>query len=176
MTGIALAQDQRFTLEHTDLWARAIADVKCWTLDVAACLKSHLAPRYFTVERSGLLQPWDSEAVWANIPFSLIDPWIWRAWEAMERGESGTVAMLLPATRTEQPWWQEQVEPWRDRRPRRTPSGPVWLTSHHPPGGRTRFGNPRDLRGERVGSPDFTCVLLVWRRRPFVQAPGQVRA
>lgn len=173
MTGAVLEQDQRFTLEPTDRWARQLAGVRRWTLDVAACRQSHLAPRYFTARENALLRPWKSRAVWANIPFSDIAPWLWRAWAAMQLGEAGLIAMLLPATRTEQPWWQEHVEPWRDRGPRETASGPVWLTSHFP-AGRTRFGNPRDPLGLKVGSPDFTCALLVFRRQPMlVQAPGR---
>jgi len=168
----ALEQDQRFTLEATDLWARKLAGVRRWSLDVAACKQSHLAARYYTARENALVRAWRARAVWCNPPYSDIGPWLWRAWDAMRRLEAGTVALLLPATRTEQPWWQEHVEPWRDRGPRIFGGWPVWLTSHFP-AGRTRFGNPKDPRGQYVGSPDFTCVLLVFRRQPLtVQASG----
>lgn len=165
----ALEQDQRFTLDATDRWCRDKARVKKWDLDVAACKERHLAKRYFTVENNGLLQPWDAEAIWANIPFSHIAPWVRRAWAAMDSGESGTIAMLMPGSRTEQPFWQHAIEPFRDREPRRLKSGRVWLTSHFLPD-RTRFGHPGNRRALGVGSPPFGCVLLVWARTPQTSA------
>lgn len=170
MTGVALEQDQHFTLRHTDLWCRARAQVRRWDLDVAACRQSHLAPRYFTIKENALECRWDARAVWANIPFSNIAPWVARAWEAMDCGESGRIAMLMPGTRTEQPWWQRDIEPFRDRGPRRG----IWLASHFLPE-RTRFGNPMDPRGLAVGSPPFSCVLLVWSRKQLVQTPGHLQ-
>lgn len=58
----------------------------------------------------GLLQPWGrGEVVWCNPPFSNIAPWVAKATFC-----PATVVMLLPANRTEQPWWQEWIEPYRD--------------------------------------------------------------
>lgn len=58
----------------------------------------------------GLLQPWGrGERVWINPPFSNIAPWVAKATFC-----PATVVMLLPANRTEQPWWQEYIEPYRD--------------------------------------------------------------
>ena len=56
--GIAFDRDQRFTLEPTDRWARAVAGVRRWTLDVAACRGSHLAQRYFAARDNALLRAW----------------------------------------------------------------------------------------------------------------------
>ena len=152
-------KDQRFTLRETDEWARKVAKVSQWHLDVAACEESHLADRYFTVETDGLAQDWDAPFVWCNPPYSDIAPWVRKAWLEMSKPKGPhVVAMLIPATRTEQPWWQESVEKHRDR----VTSGPR-LTTHFLPG-RTSFGMPGNRDGNGVGSPPFTCVLLVWRR------------
>jgi phage N-6-adenine-methyltransferase len=158
--------DQRFTTRETDAWARRIAGVTGWDLDVAACEESHLAARFFTKADDGLTQRWRGR-VWCNPPFSDIAPWVLRAWQLISDCE--VIAMLLPGSRTEQLWWQELVESARDGR--RVPRGhrlslvarTAKLTTHFLPG-RTRFGHPGNPEGVGVGSPPFGCVLLVWRR------------
>lgn len=157
--------DQRFTLRATDEWCRKRAGVEKWDLDVAACEESHLAERYLTKADDGLTYQWRGN-VWCNPPYSDIAPWIEKAWAEMERPAgvltASVIAMLIPATRTEQPWWQRDVEPWRDRDIGRGRNG-ILLRTHFLPG-RTSFGHPGNRDGVGVGSPPFTCVLLVWRR------------
>lgn len=153
--------DQRFTTPSTEAWCRERAGVDGWDLDVAACDESHLAPRYFTKADDGLMRAWDAARVWCNPPFSDLEPWVSKAWHEIELRRQ-VIAMLLPASRTEQRWWQQLVEPYRDGR-RQRPRGPT-LTSHFIPG-RTRFGIPGNPSGFGVGSPPFGCVLLVWRTR-----------
>lgn len=142
--------DQRYTLRETDLWCRAKAGVTEWDLDVAASHESHLAPTYFT--DNGLNLKWTGR-VWCNPPFSDIESWVRKAWREYENCE--LIGMLLPANRTEQPWFQSFVEPFRDRIP-------YGLITHFLPG-RTKFGHPGNPKGVGVGSPPFACVLLVWR-------------
>ncbi len=72
-------------------------------------------PRYFTKEQDGLAHSWAHERVWLNCPYSDIAPWVRKAEFETFRGCS-LVVMLLPATKTEQPWWQEYIEPFRDRK------------------------------------------------------------
>lgn len=146
--------DERYTLREDVQWALGRVGVERFDLDVAACEESHHASVYWTKEDNGLKQPWWGN-VWCNPPYSNIAPWVKRAWWMLEHGEALTVAMLLPASRTEQPWWQKLIEPHRDRSPR--------LTSHFLPG-RTRFGLPGNPLGIGVGSPPFACVLLIFRR------------
>lgn len=143
--------DQRFTLPETDAWARAKAGIDAWDLDVAACDEAHLAEKYFTRTTNGLMQSWAGRC-WCNPPFSDIEPWVLKAWQ--ETSRCPVIAMLVPASRTEQGWWQDLIEPWRDRERA--------FTSHFLPG-RTRFGHPGNVRGLGVGSPPFGCVLLLWR-------------
>lgn len=155
----ALDQDQRFTIRTTDTWCREKARVTAWDLDVAACEESHLAETYFTKAQDGLVRPWMGR-VWCNPPYSDIGPWVEKAWREMESSPGPSViAMLIPASRTEQPWFQQHVEPFRDRV--RLRHG-VSLVTHFLPG-RTRFGMPGNREGVGVGSPPFGCVLLVWR-------------
>jgi len=58
-------------------------------------------------------QSWAGERVWCNPPFSDLRPWVVKAWQ--ESRGCPVIVMLLPANRCEQRWWQELVEPFRDR-------------------------------------------------------------
>jgi hypothetical protein len=160
--------DQRYTTRSTDAWCRAAAGVDEWDLDVAACEEAHLAPKFYTKACDGLGKRWHGR-VWCNPPFSDIEPWLIKAWRAA--ADCSVIGMLLPASRTEQPWWQDLVEPFRDGRAGIKGhrlwlvSGKASLATHYLPG-RTRFGHPGNPEGIGVGSPPFCCVLLVWRPKP----------
>jgi phage N-6-adenine-methyltransferase len=84
-----------------------------FTVDVAAAKHNAKCQRYYTIEQNGLAQSWGGERVWCNPPFSDIEPWVRKAWDESMR--SALIVMLLPANRTEQGWWQDLVEPNRDR-------------------------------------------------------------
>ncbi len=151
--------DRRYTTRQTMDLCMRLADVTAWDLDVAADAESHWAPRWYGVEQDGLKQPWDAERIWCNPPYSDIEPWLCKAWavygdETLDDFE--VLAMLLPANRTEQPWWQRWVEPWRD-------GNRCGLTTHFLPS-RVRYGHPGNPLGHGSGSPPFASVLLVWRR------------
>lgn len=151
-------KDERYTLPGTLEWARQVAGVDTWDLDVAACEEAHVCERYYTAGHNGLLLSWHGR-VWCNPPYSDIWAWIEKAWLEMRAGRAEVIAMLIPGNRTDQPGWQVQVEPFRDGRG----TGRARLTTHYPPG-RQQFGCPGNLLGVGAGSPPFTCVLLVWRR------------
>jgi phage N-6-adenine-methyltransferase len=132
-------------------------------LDVAACEASHWAPRYYTQADNGLAQPWDAQHVWCNPPYSKIAPWVAKAHEwrmhrngalgpRAERSDAATLLMLLPANRTEQPWWQQHVEPYR-----RMPS----VLDVHFLAGRQKF--IRGTTGEKPQGNPCGSVLLVFR-------------
>jgi phage N-6-adenine-methyltransferase len=153
----SLEQDERYTTRDTMDWCAKQAGVDAFDLDVAACEESHKAETFFTVAMDGLTRPWFGR-VWCNPPYSDIAPWVAKAWREMESLPGpDVIAMLIPASRTEQGWWQTDVEAWRDRHKSQ-------LTTHFLPG-RTRFGHPGNPEGVGVGSPPFGCVLLVWRRQ-----------
>lgn len=149
--------DERYTTRTTLELCKRLAGVDAFDLDVAACDEAHCAPRYFTIATNGLERPWDADRVWCNPPYSDLGPWVTKAWDAIRYSEPSLIAMLIPANRAEQPFWQEHVEPYRDA------FGKL-LTTHHLPG-RVQFGFPGnpDATGWK-SSPPFGCVLLVWRR------------
>lgn len=123
-----------------------------FTLDVAAAQHNTKAPMYFDREMDGLQQSWAGERIWCNPPYSDLYSWVEKAWREFE-GTRGIV-MLLPANRVEQKWWQELVEPHRDR-----PGSPLRVEFLP---GRMRFIRPNakvDPRGDR---PPFGCCLLIW--------------
>jgi len=88
--------------------------------------------------------------VWCNPPFSDLTPWVEKAWVSR-----AVVVMLIPANRTEQGFWQEMVEPYRDRLD--------GLLRTRFLRGRTQFGTPETPDGAKWNSsPPFGCVLLQW--------------
>jgi phage N-6-adenine-methyltransferase len=123
-----------------------------FTLDVAAAEHNTKCERFYDRDADGLAQDWAGELVWCNPPYSNIAPWIRKAWEcwASTRG----VVILLPANRTEQSWWQQMVEPFRDR-------GGSPLMSEFLPG-RMRFLKPGQTAVGPNQRPPFGCVLLRW--------------
>ncbi len=126
-----------------------------FTIDVAALAHNTKCERFYTPTDDGLAKVWDGERVWCNPPHSNIATWVskaWLEWSTVLRPE--VIVMLLPANRTEQGWWQEMVEPFRDRR-----DSPLKVEFIK---GRTRF--------IRVGSttvgpderPPYGCCLVIW--------------
>lgn len=122
-----------------------------FTLDAAASTHNHKVPRYFTAADDGLCQPWAGERVYCNPPYSNIRPWVEKAWS---EGAAALVVMLLPANRTEQTWWQDLIEPFRDRPGSR-------LRIEFLPG-RLRFLKPGQQVIGANERPPFGCVLCMW--------------
>lgn len=92
-------------------------------------------------------------------PYSDCGAWVrkaWHEWEAMRQPRS-VIVMLLPANRVEQAWWQDLVEPYRDR-----PGSPLRVEFLR---GRMRFIRPNAVIGPKGDRPPFGCCLLIWERR-----------
>lgn len=123
-----------------------------FTLDVAASAENTKCERYFTIEDDGLAQSWAGESVWCNPPYSSIGDWVQRAWS--EYAATDGIVMLLPANRTEQSWWQDYVEPHRDRL-----GSPLTVEFIR---GRLRFDVPGGYNDPRGNRPPFGSVLLIW--------------
>lgn len=124
-----------------------------FTKDAAASVENHKLPRYWSIADDGLVQSWACERIWCNPPFSNLGAWVRKAWK---ESAAPLIVMLVPANRTEQPWWQNHVEPFRDRAgsPLR-----VEFIRH-----RRRFiaaGNAAVQSNER---PPFGVCLLIWDR------------
>ena len=125
-----------------------------FTIDVASSDENTKCERHFTIEDNGLEKSWRNERVYCNPPFSEIMPWVRKAW--LER-TAELIVMLLPANRTEQKWWQEGIEPFRDR------VGSVLQVEFMP--GRIRFLKPGQTHIGPNERPPFGCVLCIWDRR-----------
>lgn len=132
-----------------------------FTVDAAASKDNALLPRYWTREDDALYQSWEGETVWCNPPYSDIPTWVRRATTPHD-GFARGVVLLLPADRTEQPWWQDYIEPMRDRGlgvttqfiRKRVKFG---LPDGHPAGDK---GLARGRAGGGYRYPPFGCVLL----------------
>lgn len=148
--GVALEKDERYTPRPL-----IIALHRDWrfTVDAAGCAAapaSQVIGRWWDIDTDGLAQAWDGERVWCNPPFSALRPWIEKAWASR-----AAVCMLIPANRAEQGFWQDLIEPFRDR------LDGVLRTRFL--AGRTQFGTPEAPEGARWNSsPPFGCVLLMW--------------
>jgi hypothetical protein len=149
-------RDRRFTMQRELAIAYDFAKVTGFTLDVAAEALSHVCEDYFSPERgkNGLILPWYGH-VWCNPPWSECGAWIRKAWAEWTKGGPESITMLLPV-RTEQPFWQQLVEPYRDQ-----PNSPLRVKFLEK---RSKFGDPMDPEGKNAGSPPFICCLLHWRR------------
>lgn len=136
-----------------------------FTLDVAAAPHNAKCDRYFTRADDGLAQSWAGERVWCNPPYSNLNAWVAKAWEEWGVGGRGLgsalhadlIVMLVPANRPEQGWWQDHIEPYRDR-----PNSSLRVEFLR---GRQRFirhwlGHDDVKPNER---PPFGCCLLIWQ-------------
>lgn len=133
-----------------------------FTLDVAAAPHNARCDRFYTLADDGLAQPWDGR-VWCNPPYSALADWVAKAWAEWLAHRPPVIVMLLPANRCEQRWWQQGVEPYRDR---------GVLTSTFLPG-RPRFIMPGEDAVRPNQRPPFGLVVLTWQRR--VSAGGTRR-
>jgi phage N-6-adenine-methyltransferase len=131
-----------------------------FTVDAAASAANAKCPRYWTADDDGLAQSWAGERVWANPPYSHpnLTAWTAKAWDEWKQGGPGLIVMLMPANRTEQRWWQELIEPYRD-----LPGSD--LRAEFLPY-RLRFLAPGQAETGPGERPPFGCCLLIW------QAPG----
>ena len=134
-----------------------------FTIDIAASWQNKKLQRYRSEKYAitGLNCSWAMERVWCNPPYSNIRGWLEKAWGEWSLRAEGDylgpelIVMLLPANRTEQAWWQDLVEPYRDR-PGLTSLTVEFLR------GRQRFVAPG---AESIGPnerPPFGCCLLIW--------------
>lgn len=133
-----------------------------FTLDVAACADNAKCRRFFDLEADGLAQSWAGEVAWCNPPYSALYAWTAKALVEVAWGECPKVVLLLPANRTEQAWWQDLIEPIRDR---------GWGVTTRNLRGRPRFeraSGPIKKVGGRGGThTPFGCVVVT------IEAPQQ---
>jgi hypothetical protein len=153
------------------IWIPLDAEFK-FTLDAAANHHNAKCDRYCTLTgtfyRRGRVEPecmgpsngleraWCGETVWCNPPFSGVRPWVEKAWDET----SSTVVLLLPNNRAEQPFWQNLIEPYRDR------PGSI-LTTRNLPKRRPFLYHGTEIGNRTSKNPPFGCLVVIWdRRRP----------
>lgn len=161
--GASDAVDDRGT--NAEFFAEVSERFGPFTLDVAAAPHNAKCGRFYTLADDGLTQPWTG-AVWCNPPYSDLAAWVSKAWDEWNgagqlrlpndrTGLPSRIVMLVPANRTEQRWWQDFVEPYRDR-----PASPLRVEFLR---GRMRFDRPDWTPGPKGDRPPFGCCLLIWK-------------
>lgn len=125
-------------------------------LDVAAAPHNTKCERFYDRHQDGREQEWNGN-IWCNPPYSGLKIWLQKAWIEWDAGRARTIVMLLPANRVEQKWWQEFVEPFRDR-----PGSPLRVEFLP---GRMRFDRPNAVISPKGDRPPFGCCLLIWQAR-----------
>lgn len=127
-----------------------------FTLDVAASVENAKCSLFFDEKIDGLAQSWVGHRVWCNPPYSKIRPWVEKASQEVRLG-CLSVTMLLPANRCEQAWWQDLIEPNRDRRSGMSVS---FLRGRH------RFERPGWVKPTKGDRPPFGLVVVHWSGTP----------
>lgn len=134
-----------------------------FTIDVAASADNALLPAFWTKHDDALRYPWDGKRVWCNPPYSNIPAWVGKANSEWVAG-CPLIVMLLPADRTEQPFWHEYIEPIRDcGEGLRTEFIKKRVKFGLPPGHTEAdkgLANGKNGGGYRY--PPFGCVLVIW--------------
>jgi phage N-6-adenine-methyltransferase len=142
-----------------------------FTIDVAASPANTKCSRFFSKDDDGLTKRWSAERVWCSPPYSCLKNWVGKAWvEWTSKNRPELIVMLLPANRTEQGWWQDLVEPFRDRD--LSPLRSEFIRD------RIRFARPGVTAITPNERPPFGCVLLIWSQVvavPFVEGPQMTR-
>ena len=142
--------DDRRTPDDLLAECAALAGVKAFDLDVAASVDNAKALAFYDIDDDGLVRDWWGD-VWCNPPYSDCATWVAKAYDETDHCE--TIAMLLPANRTEQPFWQGMIEPYRL-------SGQLEVFFL---AGRRRFDRPGWIKPTKGDRPPFGLCLLVWR-------------
>lgn len=141
-----------------------------FTLDAAASRANAKLPAFFDRRADGLAQSWEGHVVWCNPPYSNLYAWVSKARREIS-ASCLKVVLLLPANRTEQRWWQELIEPVRDRigtgvTTRNLPGRPRFGSASNPTGSHIRGPEPKRADGSRIRktSSPFGVVVVVFER------------
>lgn len=126
-----------------------------FTLDAAANVANTKCAKFFDLASDGLAQPWAGERDWCNPPYSNIREWVAKASWEVSSFKCPVAVLLLPANRTEQKWWQEYIEPFRD-----TPE--PFITTRFL-AKRINFGVPGNEEAKFNSSPPFGLVAVTFR-------------
>jgi phage N-6-adenine-methyltransferase len=114
-----------------------------FTLDPCCRQQTAKAPRFYTRDDDGLLQPWFGR-VWLNPPYSNPGPWLKKAKEVVRNGTCELVVALLPAS-TDTAWFHDYVLGHAEIRFKR---------------GRVRFYG---WENTPIGSPKTPSIFAIYR-------------
>lgn len=159
------ATDDRRTPD--DLWRQWHERFR-FTVDAAASHENAKLPAFFCLPLNDALQrPWNwhnpdgsPSRVWCNPSYSNVGAWVEKAWAEWSCGHCELIVMLVPANRTEQGWWQDHVERYRDGNDRR-PGATIRVEFLR---GRMRFDRPGWTKPAKGDRPPFGLCLLIWER------------
>lgn len=76
-------------------------------LDSAASPDNSLCPRFISEKENALVAPWEGKNVWCNPPYTLIGPFVKRAYEE-HLTQKNTVVILIPSY-TDPKYWRDYV-------------------------------------------------------------------
>lgn len=85
----------------------AIAQFGAFDLDPCCRPETAKAPKFYTAETNGLIQPWFGK-VWLNCPYSDPAPWLRKSISETSQGRARLVVALLPV-RTDTKWFHSLV-------------------------------------------------------------------
>jgi phage N-6-adenine-methyltransferase len=141
-----------------DTFAECVDRWGPFTLDVAAAPYNAKCEEFYTQQDNGLVLPWFGR-VWCNPPYSDLSGWMEKVWAEWRRSPTldsprvpTSITLLLPANRPEQVWWQDYIEPFRDR-----PGSP--MTTHFLRR-RRRFIQPGATEIKPNERPPFGSVVV----------------
>lgn len=137
------------------------AERYAFSLDAAASERNAKCKDFHDIEANGLQQLWAPHTVWCNPPYSNLGAWLAKAHAEFDRG-CPAIVMLLPANRTEQAWWQDHVEPFRD-------VGGFLRTEFIR--SRFNFGQPGNEGAKFNSSPPFGCVAVIFEQPTRITQP-----
>lgn len=83
-----------------------------FTLDACAISANTKCDHYFTPEQDGLQQDW-SGVVFCNPPYSEVDQWIAKAYEA---SKAGALVVCIVNASVDTTWWHAYVQPYAEVR------------------------------------------------------------
>ena len=134
-----------------------------FTIDAAASEDNALLPRYWTRAHDALHLRWSGERVWCNPPYSDVPSWVAKASREVTAHMCPLAVLLLPADRTEQPFWHEWIEPRRDRGLGvRTEFVRKRIKFGLPPGHPDANKGLANGKGGKYRYPPFGCVLVIF--------------
>jgi phage N-6-adenine-methyltransferase len=103
---------------ESDLWGTPQAEFDKlyaefgFTLDVCAITSNAKCDQFFTPEQDSLQQAWTG-VCWCNPPYSEVEQWIAKAYEA---SKSGTTVVCIVYACVDTRWWHAYVEPYAEYR------------------------------------------------------------